>query len=156
MPPNAPATTPIPMPLRNERIAPVFDGSKPRELTRFFEDLEILMTRAQITDQQEMKKQVLRYVDFDTEQIWKTFTEYTDNTSAYQKFKDAILTHYPDASGDFIYSLRDMDQLIGERQRIGITTTQDLSAYHLQFIAITIWLISKGQLGDLEQQRAYV
>ena len=154
--PATTATPPIPMPLRNERIAPVFDSSKPRELSRFFEDLEVLMVRADITDHQEKKKQVLRYVDFDTEQIWKTFIEYSDNTKTYEQFKDSILIHYPDASGDFIYSLRDMDQLIGERQRIGITTTQDLSAYHLQFIAITTWLISKGQLGDLEQQRAYV
>ena len=39
---------------------------------------------------------------------------------------------------------------------IGISSTKDLSNYHLQFIAITTWLISKGQLGDLEQQRAYI
>ena len=28
--------------------------------------------------------------------------------------------HYPDASGDYVYSLCDMDLLIGERQRLGI------------------------------------
>ena len=67
-----------------------------------------------------------------------------------------ILVHYPDASGNFVYSIRNMDLLIGEQQQVGITSTKDLSDYHLQFIVITTWLISKGQLGDLEQQRAYI
>jgi len=65
------------------------------------------------------------------------------------------MTHYPDASGDFVYSLRDMDLLIGERYRIGIISAKELSEYHLQFMTITAWLIDKKQLGDLEQQRAY-
>jgi hypothetical protein len=49
-----------------------------------------------------------------------------------------------------------MDLLIGKRQHLGIDSTKDLSDYHLQFISITTWLISKGQLGNLEQQRAYI
>ena len=96
------------------------------------------------------------YTDFDTEQVWKTFPEFKNNTTSYQDFKQAILVHYPDASGDFIYSLRDMDSLIGERQRIGINSTQDLSNYHLQFMSITTWLKEKKHLGELEQQRAYI
>ena len=49
-----------------------------------------------------------------------------------------------------------MDSLIGERQRLGITSAKDLSDYHLTFMAITSWLIDQKQLGDLEQQRAYI
>jgi hypothetical protein len=144
------------MPMRNERAAPTFDSSKPRELSQYFEDLEQLMKCAAISNQQDMKKQVLRYVDFSTKQIWKTFTEFLDDNKTYQDFKDAILVHYPDASGNFVYSIRDMDLLVGERQRLGLNSTKDLSDYHLQFIAITTWLISKGQLGNLDQQRAYI
>jgi hypothetical protein len=99
-----------------------------------------------------MKKQVLCYVNFGTKQIWKTFPEFLDVSKTYQNFKDATLVHYPDASGKFVYSIRDMNLLIGERQCLGINSTKDLSDYHLQFIAITTWLISKGQLGNLEQQ----
>ena len=149
-------TTPaIALPARGERAAPKFDNSKPRELPRFFEDLEFLFGRAKITDESEKKRQLLRYVDFELEQIWKTFPEFDDPQKTYEDFKAAILVHYPDASGDFIYSIRDMDLLIGERQRIGITTAKDLSDYHLQFVAITRWLIIKQHLSELEQQRAY-
>ena len=144
------------MPARGERAAPTFDKTKPRELLRFFDDLEYLMERAAITSETDKKKQAVRYTDFDTEQVWKTFPEFKNNTTTYLEFKQAILVHYPDASGDFIYSLRDMDLLIGERQRIGISSTQDLSDYHLQFMSITTWLKEKKHLGELEQQRAYI
>jgi hypothetical protein len=144
------------MPRRHDKAAPVFDKSKPQELTRFFEDLEIALDDAKITADADMKKYVVRYVDFNTEQIWKTFEEYKDPTKTYGAFKKAILGHYPDASGEFVYSLSDMDLLIGERQRLGIVSLNDLSNYHLQFIGITAWLIDKKQLGELEQQRAYI
>jgi hypothetical protein len=144
------------MPARGERAAPSFDNTKPRELVRFFEELEYLFTRADLKDETEKKKHLLRYVDFDIEQIWKTFPEFSDATKTYLHFKAAILIHYPDASGDYVYSLRDMDLLIGERQRLGISNTVDLADYHLKFLAITSWLIQKQQLGTLEQQRGYL
>ena len=144
------------MPARGERAAPTFDTSKPRELIRFFEELEYLFDRASLENDSEKKKHVLRYVDFDVEQIWKTFPEFSDPTKNYAAFKAAVLIHYPDASGDYVYSLRDMDLLIGERQRLGISTTADLSDYHLKFVSITSWLIEKKQLGTLEQERGYL
>ena len=147
---------PVPIPARGERAAPTFDKSKPRELPKFFEDLEYLFIQAQIASKAEKKKQVLRYVEYETEQIWKTFPEFRDATASYEDFKQAILVHYPDASGDYVYSLRDMELIIGERQRLGISTTNNLSEYHLQFLAITSWLIEKNQLGVLEQQRGYI
>ena len=129
------------MPARGERAAPTFDTSKPRELIRFFEELEYLFTCASLEEESEKKKHVLCYVEFDVEQIWKTFPEYSDPTETYTAFKNAILVHYPDASGDNVYSLHDMDLLIGERQHLGISTTTDLSDYHLKFISIMSWLI---------------
>jgi hypothetical protein len=144
------------MPARGERAAPSFDKSKPRELIRFFEELEYLFERAALAQETEKKKHVIRYVDFEVEQIWKTFPEFTDPTKSYKEFKAAILVHYPDASGDYVYSLRDMDIIIGERQRLGISNTIELAEYHLQFLTITSWLIEKQQLGVLEQQRGYL
>ena len=144
------------MPARGERSSPTFDTTKPRELIRFFEELEYLFARAALESETDKKKHVLRYVEFDVEQIWKTFPEFSDVTKSYDAFKAAILVHYPDASGDYVYSLRDMDLLIGERQRLGISTTTELSEYHLKFISITSWLIEKKQLGTLEQERGYL
>src|SRR5271155_1362303 len=147
---------PILMPLRNERIAPKFDTSRARELPRYFEDLEALLDRAQITNDIQKKKHAVRYTDFDTEQIWKSFPEFKTPSVSYEEFKKTILFHYPEASGKFLYSIGDMDLLISEHRRVGITSARDLSDYHLQFLAITTWIIEKKQLSDLEQQRAYI
>jgi hypothetical protein len=113
----------VPMPSRGQNSAPIFDKAKPRELSRYFSDLEVLLTKALITIDKEMKEMVVYYVDFETEQIWKTFPEFTTATATYKNFKDAILIHYPDATGDYNYSIRDMDMLTGERQRLGIQST---------------------------------
>jgi hypothetical protein len=49
-----------------------------------------------------------------------------------------------------------MNLLIKEQRSQGIASAQALSDYHLQFIAITNWLIKKARLSKLEQQRAYI
>lgn len=144
------------MPARGERAAPTFDQNKPRELLRFFEDLEYLFARASLEDEAEKKKHALRYVTFEVEQIWKNFSEYTDPLKTYKDFKAAILLYYPDVAGDYAYSMNDMDRLIGERQRIGMSTTDDLSDYHIKFLSITNWLMDRKQLSLLEQERNYI
>jgi len=144
------------MPMRGERTAPKFDTTRTRELPRFFEDIERLINRANITIEKDKKKQVVYYADFDTEQLWINLPEFEDPASTYGDFKNAIMEHYPEAAGDFLYSIRDIDLLTGERQRLGITSVKDLSDYHLQFMTITSWLIGKQQLSKLEQERAYI
>jgi hypothetical protein len=144
------------MPTRGSSAAPVFDKARPRELSRYFADLEILLDRAQVTIDAAMKTWAAYYIDFSSEQIWRTFPEFANPASTYQNFKDAVLAHYPDATGDYIYSVRDMDHLIGERQRIGISTMEDLADFHLQFLTMTTWLIEKKMIGPTEQGRAFL
>ena len=67
-----------------------------------------------------------------------------------------ILEYYPDTAGDYVYSMRDVDMLIGERQRLGINSMNDLTDFHLHFLAIMTWLINKGQLSNLEQKWSYL
>lgn len=150
------AAFPIWMPLRNEPTAPYFDTSRPRELPRYFEDLEDLLDRASIINDTDKKKYAVRYTDFDTEQIWKASPEFKDPSVSYGQFKTAIIFLYPDASDDFRYSLQDMDLLIREQQLKDITSAKELSDFHLRFLAITTWLIDKARLSNLEQQRAYI
>ena len=64
---------PFYMPAHGERAAPTFDTSKPRELIRFFEELEYLFTRASLEEESEKKKPVLRYVDSTSNRSGKPF-----------------------------------------------------------------------------------
>jgi hypothetical protein len=60
------------MPARGDRTAPTFDPKQPRELRRYFSDIELLFTRSNITDDQQKKASVCRYVDIDTSELWET------------------------------------------------------------------------------------
>ena len=144
------------MPARGEWSAPSFNKEKPRELVRFFKELERLFVRASVTSEQEKKEQVLHYVDFEEEEFWQTLPEFKSSLATYDDFKAAILFCYPNASGDYLYSLGDIDLLIKEQQQLGINNATDLADFHLRFHMISSWLIDRKHLGDLEQRRAYI
>jgi hypothetical protein len=94
------------MPMRSKQIAPIFDGTQARDLPRSFADIEQLFRQANITDDNEKKKKVVYYTDFDTEQLWKYIPEFDDPTSTYADFKDAIMEYYPEAAELLYYRYR--------------------------------------------------
>ena len=51
---------------------------------------------------------VLKYVDLELEEVWQQYPEYKTQTITYAAFKAAILAHYPDTTGDYMYSLADI------------------------------------------------
>ena len=144
------------MPNFGERAAPIFNQAKPRELPRFFKALERLFARVGVTNDKDMKDDALQYVDFEVEQIWKTFPEYADPLKSYAAFKAAVMAHYPDATGDYVYSLSELEAHIAKHKGDGIVTTDDLQEFHLKFLAITTWLIEQDQMGEFEQRRDYI
>ncbi|KAF8805255.1 hypothetical protein BYT27DRAFT_7258358 [Phlegmacium glaucopus] len=75
------------------------------------------------------------YTDWEMEECWKTF---------------------PDSNASTLYTIRDMEHLISERQCLGITTCEDLANFHTAYFGLTQWLISKGYISKQEQQRGYM
>ena len=55
----------IPMPTCGEHGAPTFDATKTHQLPRFFKELEYLFDCANMTTDDENKKQLLWYVNYD-------------------------------------------------------------------------------------------
>ena len=142
------------MPLKGDRTAPTFDPANPHTLPRFLTQVERLLARSAINDQNERKEYLVSFVDPDLQDIWEAFPEYTDANKSFDDLKDALLKSYTDE--DSRYDMRELDQLIGERQRLGMHSLQDLTAYHLRFRAITNYLIEKNRLGTVDQFHAYV
>ena len=63
--------------------------------------------------------------------------------------------HYPESSGEFLYSLSDIDILIGDQFHNGIRTLKELTDYQNRFKAISSWLLEKGHIEKLWQAWAY-
>ena len=151
-----PAATPAPpsMPFRGNSSAPRFEGNNPRELQRYFEELEFLFTTCAVTDNLLMKQYAVRYVDIDTEDGWKQLPEYT--TGTYAQFKATIFKLYPGADGERKWTISDLDHLTGEWSRVGFRNKEELGNYHRKFLVISGFLKSKNRMSDNEVKRAFV
>ncbi|KZT26852.1 hypothetical protein NEOLEDRAFT_1051568, partial [Neolentinus lepideus HHB14362 ss-1] len=149
-----PETTPTPLPSHRDKAAPVFDPEQPRTLVRYFEDLDDLFASHKVTTDEAKKAAALKYVPMAVEDLWKTLPEYSVEHT-YVAFVAAVKTLYPAVSEDRRYTVGDLDQLTGERTRIGIHTLADLASYYREFILITRFLISKDLLSTREQNRAF-
>ena len=146
----------IPMPARGDRSAPRFDPQQPRELRRYFADLDFAFGRAGIADRAEQKKHACRYVDVDTADLWESISQFSDAAADYNAFVKAVHALYPGSEEERKWSVADMDKLVGEQSRLGIISLADLGDYYRHFYTITTFLRSKSRLSDAEQSRAFV
>ena len=144
------------MPARGDRSAPNFDPKQPRELRRFFVDLDFAFGRANITDRTEKKKHACRYVDVDTADLWEAISEYADVDKTYEEFVKTVHTLYPGSEEERKWSVADMDKLVGERSRLGVLSLGDLGDYYRQFYTITTFLRGKQRLSAAKQSQAFL
>ncbi|KZT11281.1 uncharacterized protein LAESUDRAFT_754947 [Laetiporus sulphureus 93-53] len=128
-------TTVSQMPFRGDRAAPTFDPERLCTLLRFFDDLEILFARCNITDETERKHWVCRYLTIDVADLVESLEEYSDVQHTFQDLKVAVQRLYPGT---------DMERNIAE-----------LGAYHREFLAITTFLIGKHRILESERNRAF-
>jgi gag-polyprotein putative aspartyl protease len=150
------AANPTPgMPARGHATAPKFDPKQPRELRRYFEELELLFATANITGDDAKKKQARRYLDIDSAELWQTLPEF-DHQHTYIQFTEAVYKLYPGSEDERKWSIADMDKLVTEQHQSGITDASALGIYHRGFLTITQFLRAKSRLSEAEQSRAFV
>jgi len=149
-------TSPIvPMPARGDRSAPRFDLRQPRELRRYFADLDFHFRRSHTTDDQERKRHTCYYVDFETAELWESLAEFGDHAKSFANFVQAIYKLYPGSEEERRWLVADLDKIVEERSRIGVCSLGDLGEYYRQFIAIATFLRNKGRVSEAEQSRAF-
>jgi hypothetical protein len=151
---SATMTTPS-MPSRFNTSAPKFDPDQPHELLRYFEELDASFKKCSIVDDTEKKLMAKRYLNCNSDDLWGQLPEYKAAHS-YEEFVKAIRALYPGANEGEKWTIADMDKTIGERARLKIINITDLGEYHRCFLAITTFLISKGDISEVEQSRAFI
>ncbi|KAJ7017021.1 hypothetical protein C8F04DRAFT_1280202 [Mycena alexandri] len=101
------------MPARGDDCtAPTFDSTNPRELPRFFTDLEFHFTCCGVTDSTEKKSHATRFLRFRDQDAWESLPEFTTATTSYLEFKAAAVKLYPGTDADKKYTLADLDVLV--------------------------------------------
>jgi len=142
------------MPVFGERAAPVFNSSRPNELGRYFNQLKALFTRCGVTVDANKKKYAVVYVDIDTADTWVYIPEYIDVNKTYLNLKNVLSNLYWQTTLKYI--ITDLDRLIGEQQRIGVRTLQELTNFHLKFNAVLTYLTDADLLSKREQLQSYL
>ena len=102
-----------------------------------------------------MKQHALQFVDCDTMELWEILPEFADATTSYQQFVDTVYKLYPGSDTERCWSIGDMEKLVGEASRVGISSLADLGKYHREFIAMATFLITKNRISAAEQSQAF-
>ena len=144
-----------PMPACGERRAPQFDPAKPRRLRCFFDDLRFQFARSGVVNEAEMKGHALRFVNCDTTELWEILPEFTDVTAPYRKFVNAVCQLYPGSDAEQRWLIADMEKLVADAAKTGISSLANLGKYHRDFISITTFLIAKNRLAAPKQSRTF-
>ena len=144
--------TPAQMPMRNERSAPTFDPSKPRELVRYFEDLEDHFSRCTINNLGERKRWTLRYVSIEVADLWESLDEWA-TAATWEEIKTAVQARYPASRTERRHTHQELLTLVREHARKELESVTEWSEYLNQYITISKYLITQSRLSELEQRR---
>ncbi|KAL5508628.1 hypothetical protein ACEPAH_6247 [Sanghuangporus vaninii] len=77
-------------PLRGDKRAPVFDSSDPKELFRFFDDVEAIATDANWDATTTIRHGYLYYAKTDVAEVWETLPEVSATPANVGNFKTAV------------------------------------------------------------------
>ncbi|KAG6849122.1 hypothetical protein C0991_012130 [Blastosporella zonata] len=150
------------MPARGHGTAPLFNPSEPRELPRYFTELEFLFASCGVTKSAKKKALGIRYVDYNTSEQWLSISEYqpyNDSQPAlpysYDDWKRAVISLYPGADAATKYSMADLDRIMGEAARTDIKTIGQFADYYRKFYQVSKWLTDSGRIGSLERDHFF-
>jgi hypothetical protein len=143
------------MPARGHSTTLKFDPTKPRELRRFFDKLELVFGACKVTDLDLMKKHTCIYVDIDSAELWELLPQHATRVS-FGEFRKAIHKLYPGSEDGRKWTISDMDKVVGKQLHIGVFDANDLGMYYRSFFNITHFLRTKNRISEAEQSRAFV
>jgi hypothetical protein len=140
------------MPISGDRHAPTFDASQPRSLSRYFDNLEELLARAQVVVEQDKKRYALRYVSIDVADQWEVLSTY-DAASTFNEWKAEVFTLYPGADSAVRYTRQGLLEYVAQWKRRGFRTIGDWAEFYRNYRTQSTWLINKQKISSIDQNR---
>ena len=144
------------LPFWHEQSALAFDLAHPCEIERYFEDLEFLFLKHQVSDDQEKQHMAVNYPSVAVEQLWKIACAFCDPTQSYKDFKVEIITLYPEATTAQEYTIKDLRRLVDNCAHAPICSHREFVEFYCEFLLVSQSLITKGRLSMLEQARQFL
>ena len=88
------------LPFRREESAPKFNEAEPCSIWSYFDDLDLLFIRHQVSDDSERKQASVKYTAIEVERLWKSSPSFSDPACSYEDFKAEVFQLYPEASAE--------------------------------------------------------
>lgn len=131
----------------------MFSDSDPSKIWRYFDDLELLFLKYQVSDPQEKKRAAVNYPSIAVEELWKTAYTFGDPARSYEDFKAEFIALYPEAIAAREPSLAEFNRLISDRSRAPICSEIELGDYYRKFLIVSRFFIKKGRISVQMQVR---
>ncbi len=148
---------PYRMPPRGGAGAPSFDpNNDARSIIGFFEDLEYNFQQAGVNSPREKKAHAVRYAPDSEKAIWKSYPEFSDPLKSYDDFKKVILAEYIGEGGRMLYTLRDLDMLVGMTSTAGMHSIKEFNDYSRKFRDIASFLVTGSYLRKDERDQLFL
>lgn len=133
------------LPLRTERSAPQFDEDSKDTVERYFDDLERLLKKHGITDDQASKTAAIDYIPAGVAKRWKSLPTYADAQKTYVEFRTEVLSFYLGTDAQYTWTLREYNEVIGEALRTGISSLETYMKFYGKFYPIYRYLHAKTE-----------
>ena len=149
------------MPVRGDRMCPVFDERDLRLLNQYFSDLEALFKKHAVPDdntvavQEERKKLAVRYLSWTIEASWSSLDEFDKGDINYDGFKKAVFDLYLGVSSTPEWTVDDLNDLIDKRVADGpVKDLNDYSRFYVKVHPVIKYLLNKNHINNIEANKA--
>ena len=129
--------------------APKFDGSAPKLIRRFLQDIELLGSIAHLSDKDRIRA-TIRYADYTESKPWEHLPEATAVLPRWTSFADAVISLYPGSEIAHRYSRADLQNFIQD-----LRTIEDLGAFCRSFIKYSAPLIAARRISDHDRDSLF-
>jgi hypothetical protein len=137
------------MPMRTERSAPTFNLNEPRTLVRYFEDLDMLLTRANIANIDQRMRYSRNYVPISMADLWEVLPK-ADGQHTWEQYKAAVIALYPGIESGKRFLNADLDRIVANWSKRGIRTLGEWAEFYREFLQVSRYLLNQHKLSTNE------
>ena len=133
----------------NQQLAPRCScppAEKPKQLPRYFKDLELLFEHTKIVADADKKRYATFYLEVEVAEVWEELPEFHSANKMYEEFKAAVIVMYPSADAKKRYTRVDVDQHVTKWRNRGIHSLNDWAEFYCEFQAMCSWLCSRNRI----------
>ena len=142
-------------PRRGSKDAPSFDGSDPKALPRYIEDIEMIAADAGLDDAGKVRY-AKYYASTEVAELWDTLAEVKKTQPVWTSAKTEMMELYPSLTTGKRYSAGEFEQLVATWAEKGIKSREELGQYRREFSIRASYLEAVGTITAKEAKHAFL